>query len=173
MALASLFSYIIQNRVFCSSYSCLIYVSCLKLLLIVFWFAICHLQILVTISSSLKNEADTEKYKDLRALLQLLASLCSKDFVISLIPFLFFSLFLFPLSEASARMERRGSKVGLGSGVIRCKRKDGRGGVEIRIKENNFLCLLEQILYLLFLPFSPLCILTLQSYGLKKNIFAG
>ncbi|GAB2277627.1 hypothetical protein Dimus_012335 [Dionaea muscipula] len=32
-------------------------------------------------SSSLANEANAEKYKDLRALLQLLASLCSKDLV--------------------------------------------------------------------------------------------
>ncbi|KAI5659953.1 hypothetical protein M9H77_28746 [Catharanthus roseus] len=38
-------------------------------------------KISISISSTLKSEADTEKYKDLRALLQLLASLCSKDFV--------------------------------------------------------------------------------------------
>ncbi|KAL3520991.1 hypothetical protein ACH5RR_019140 [Cinchona calisaya] len=38
-------------------------------------------KISVSVSSSLMSEADTEKYKDLRALLQLLASLCSKDVV--------------------------------------------------------------------------------------------
>lgn len=38
-------------------------------------------RISVCISSSLKSEADTEKYKDLRALLQLLATLCSEAFV--------------------------------------------------------------------------------------------
>ncbi|KAJ0079404.1 hypothetical protein Patl1_23167 [Pistacia atlantica] len=38
-------------------------------------------QVLMTLSSSLLNEAKTEKYKDLRALLQLLSSLCSKDLV--------------------------------------------------------------------------------------------
>lgn len=36
---------------------------------------------LVTQSSNLLNEAKTEKYKDLRALLQLLSNLCSKDLV--------------------------------------------------------------------------------------------
>ncbi|KAM3305993.1 exportin-4 isoform X1 [Capsicum chacoense] len=35
----------------------------------------------LSISSSLRCEADTERYKDLRAVLQLLASLCSKDLV--------------------------------------------------------------------------------------------
>ncbi|CAK9136368.1 unnamed protein product [Ilex paraguariensis] len=35
----------------------------------------------VSLSSSLQTEADTEKYRDLRALLQLLANLCSKDLV--------------------------------------------------------------------------------------------
>nr|XP_009769597.1 PREDICTED: exportin-4 isoform X3 [Nicotiana sylvestris] len=38
-------------------------------------------EISLSISSSLRSEADTEQYKDLRALLQLLASLCSKDLV--------------------------------------------------------------------------------------------
>ncbi|XP_031282100.1 exportin-4 [Pistacia vera] len=38
-------------------------------------------KVLMTLSSSLLNEAKTEKYKDLRALLQLLSSLCSKDLV--------------------------------------------------------------------------------------------
>ncbi|XP_016499837.1 uncharacterized protein LOC107818350 isoform X4 [Nicotiana tabacum] len=38
-------------------------------------------EISLSISSSLRSEADTERYKDLRALLQLLASLCSKDLV--------------------------------------------------------------------------------------------
>ncbi|XP_075099707.1 uncharacterized protein LOC107783927 isoform X3 [Nicotiana tabacum] len=38
-------------------------------------------KISLSISSSLRSEADTEQYKDLRALLQLLASLCSKDLV--------------------------------------------------------------------------------------------
>ncbi|XP_016499839.1 uncharacterized protein LOC107818350 isoform X6 [Nicotiana tabacum] len=38
-------------------------------------------KISLSISSSLRSEADTERYKDLRALLQLLASLCSKDLV--------------------------------------------------------------------------------------------
>ncbi|KAF3653865.1 hypothetical protein FXO38_15443 [Capsicum annuum] len=37
----------------------------------------------LSISSSLRCEADTERYKDLRAVLQLLASLCSKDLVLS------------------------------------------------------------------------------------------
>ncbi|KAG5571509.1 hypothetical protein H5410_061275 [Solanum commersonii] len=35
----------------------------------------------LSISSSLRSEADTERYKDLRAVLQLLANLCSKDLV--------------------------------------------------------------------------------------------
>lgn len=38
-------------------------------------------KMLMTQSSSLLNEAKTEKYKDLRALLQLLSNLCSKDLV--------------------------------------------------------------------------------------------
>ncbi|XP_059436603.1 uncharacterized protein LOC132169608 [Corylus avellana] len=38
-------------------------------------------QISLSLSSSLLSEAKTEKYKDLRALLQLLSSLCSKDLV--------------------------------------------------------------------------------------------
>ncbi|KAK7827203.1 exportin-4 [Quercus suber] len=38
-------------------------------------------EISVSLSSSLLSEAKTEKYKDLRALLQLLSSLCSKDMV--------------------------------------------------------------------------------------------
>ncbi|XP_059282378.1 uncharacterized protein LOC132036141 isoform X2 [Lycium ferocissimum] len=38
-------------------------------------------KISLSISSSLRSEADTERYKDLRAVLQLLASLCSKDLV--------------------------------------------------------------------------------------------
>ncbi|KAK6915338.1 Exportin-1, C-terminal [Dillenia turbinata] len=38
-------------------------------------------KISLSISSSLLSEAKTEKYKDLRALLQLLANLCSKDLV--------------------------------------------------------------------------------------------
>ncbi|KAM5561712.1 hypothetical protein ABKV19_022354 [Rosa sericea] len=38
-------------------------------------------KISITLSSSLSTEAKTEKYKDLRALLQLLSSLCSKDLV--------------------------------------------------------------------------------------------
>ncbi|XP_057961919.1 uncharacterized protein LOC131153553 isoform X2 [Malania oleifera] len=38
-------------------------------------------KISISLSSSLLSEARTEKYKDLRALLQLLASLCSKDLV--------------------------------------------------------------------------------------------
>lgn len=38
-------------------------------------------QISVSLSSTLLNEAKTEQYKDLRALLQLLSSLCSKDLV--------------------------------------------------------------------------------------------
>lgn len=42
------------------------------------------LQISLSLSSSLLSEAKTEQYKDLRALLQLLSSLCSKD----LVPFL-------------------------------------------------------------------------------------
>lgn len=41
------------------------------------------IQISLSISSSLRSEADTERYKDLRAVLQLLASLCSKDLVLS------------------------------------------------------------------------------------------
>lgn len=40
-------------------------------------------KISLSISSSLRSEADTERYKDLRAVLQLLASLCSKDLVLS------------------------------------------------------------------------------------------
>lgn len=38
-------------------------------------------KISVGISNSLRSEADAEKYKDLRALLQLLSNLCSKDLV--------------------------------------------------------------------------------------------
>lgn len=38
-------------------------------------------KISVSVSSSLRSEEDAEKYKDLRALLQLLASLCTKDVV--------------------------------------------------------------------------------------------
>ncbi|XP_062143497.1 uncharacterized protein LOC133851185 isoform X2 [Alnus glutinosa] len=38
-------------------------------------------KISLSLSSSLRSEATTEKYKDLRALLQLLSSLCSKDLV--------------------------------------------------------------------------------------------
>ncbi|KAL5768135.1 hypothetical protein ACOSQ2_014918 [Xanthoceras sorbifolium] len=38
-------------------------------------------KVLMSRSSSLLNEAKTEKYKDLRALLQLLSNLCSKDLV--------------------------------------------------------------------------------------------
>ncbi|KAK0602071.1 hypothetical protein LWI29_030074 [Acer saccharum] len=38
-------------------------------------------KVLMSLSSSLLNEAKTEKYKDLRALLQLLSNLCSKDIV--------------------------------------------------------------------------------------------
>ncbi|KAL5702296.1 hypothetical protein ACHQM5_027530 [Ranunculus cassubicifolius] len=38
-------------------------------------------KISVTLSSNLLSEANTEKYKDLRALLQLLTNLCSKDLV--------------------------------------------------------------------------------------------
>ncbi|GAV82986.1 LOW QUALITY PROTEIN: JmjC domain-containing protein/JmjN domain-containing protein/zf-C5HC2 domain-containing protein/FYRN domain-containing protein/FYRC domain-containing protein/CRM1_C domain-containing protein [Cephalotus follicularis] len=38
-------------------------------------------KISLSLSSSLLNEAKTEKYKDLRALLQLLSNLCSKDLV--------------------------------------------------------------------------------------------
>ncbi|XP_042013629.1 exportin-4-like [Salvia splendens] len=38
-------------------------------------------KISVGLSNSLRNEADVEKYKDLRALLQLLSNLCSKDMV--------------------------------------------------------------------------------------------
>ncbi|KAI3470688.1 hypothetical protein Pfo_027351 [Paulownia fortunei] len=38
-------------------------------------------KISVSLSNSLRTEADAEKYKDLRALLQLLSSLCSKDLV--------------------------------------------------------------------------------------------
>ncbi|KAF8017869.1 hypothetical protein BT93_H2928 [Corymbia citriodora subsp. variegata] len=38
-------------------------------------------KISLSLSSSLLNDAKTEKYKDLRALLQLLSSLCSKDLV--------------------------------------------------------------------------------------------
>lgn len=38
-------------------------------------------QMLMTQSSSLLGEAKTEKYKDLRALFQLLSNLCSKDLV--------------------------------------------------------------------------------------------
>ncbi|CAI9759869.1 unnamed protein product [Fraxinus pennsylvanica] len=38
-------------------------------------------KISVSLSNSLLSEADTERYKDLRALLQLLANLCSKDLV--------------------------------------------------------------------------------------------
>ncbi|KAL2549192.1 hypothetical protein Fot_10722 [Forsythia ovata] len=38
-------------------------------------------KISVSLSNSLRIEADTERYKDLRALLQLLANLCSKDLV--------------------------------------------------------------------------------------------
>ncbi|KAL6142910.1 hypothetical protein ACLB2K_061185 [Fragaria x ananassa] len=38
-------------------------------------------KISISLSSSLSTEAKTEKYKDLRALLQLLSSLCSKDLV--------------------------------------------------------------------------------------------
>ncbi|KAL3655859.1 hypothetical protein CASFOL_000255 [Castilleja foliolosa] len=38
-------------------------------------------KIAVSLSNTLRTEADTEKYKDLRALLQLLSSLCSKDLV--------------------------------------------------------------------------------------------
>lgn len=48
--------------------------SCHFLLLLAF-------QISISLSSSLCTEANTEKYKDLRALLQLLSSLCSKDLV--------------------------------------------------------------------------------------------
>ncbi|XP_054800845.1 uncharacterized protein LOC129304991 isoform X2 [Prosopis cineraria] len=46
-------------------------------------FSSTHLTILILIShsSSLLSEAKTEKYKDLRALLQLLTSLCSKDMI--------------------------------------------------------------------------------------------
>ncbi|KAE8711629.1 RNA-binding protein 42-like [Hibiscus syriacus] len=39
------------------------------------------LEISISLSSTLLSEAKTEKYKDLRALLQLLSSLCSKDLV--------------------------------------------------------------------------------------------
>lgn len=39
------------------------------------------LQISIGLSNSLRNEADAEKYKDLRALLRLLTNLCSKDLV--------------------------------------------------------------------------------------------
>ncbi|KAL3838119.1 hypothetical protein ACJIZ3_022710 [Penstemon smallii] len=38
-------------------------------------------KISINLSNSLRSEADTEKYKDLRALLQLLSNLCSKDLV--------------------------------------------------------------------------------------------
>ncbi|XP_011091499.1 exportin-4 isoform X1 [Sesamum indicum] len=38
-------------------------------------------KISVSLSNSLRSEADAEKYKDLRALLQLLSNLCSKDLV--------------------------------------------------------------------------------------------
>jgi hypothetical protein len=38
-------------------------------------------QISLSLSSNLLSEAQTDKYKDLRALLQLLSSLCSKDMV--------------------------------------------------------------------------------------------
>ncbi|KAL5566868.1 hypothetical protein UlMin_030032 [Ulmus minor] len=38
-------------------------------------------KISLSVSSSLRSEAETEKYKDLRALLQLLSNLCSKDLV--------------------------------------------------------------------------------------------
>lgn len=38
-------------------------------------------QISLSLSSTLLNEAKTERYKDLRALLQLLSHLCSKDMV--------------------------------------------------------------------------------------------
>ncbi|CAA0817180.1 Unknown protein, partial [Striga hermonthica] len=38
-------------------------------------------KISVSLSNTLRTEADTEKYKDLRALMQLLSSLCSKDLV--------------------------------------------------------------------------------------------
>lgn len=38
-------------------------------------------QISVGLSNSLRSEADAEKHKDLRALLQLLSNLCSKDLV--------------------------------------------------------------------------------------------
>lgn len=38
-------------------------------------------QISLSLSSSLLSEAKTDKYRDLRALLQLLSSLCSKDMV--------------------------------------------------------------------------------------------
>lgn len=39
-------------------------------------------QISLSLSSSLLSEAKTEKYKDLRALLQLLSALCLKDVVL-------------------------------------------------------------------------------------------
>ncbi|VVA96444.1 unnamed protein product [Arabis nemorensis] len=39
-------------------------------------------KISVSLSSTLLNEAKSEKYKDLRALLQLLSHLCSKDMVV-------------------------------------------------------------------------------------------
>lgn len=51
---------------------CLFYFSCLSLY---------YFQISISLSSSLLSEAKTEKYKDLRALLQLLSNLCSKDMV--------------------------------------------------------------------------------------------
>lgn len=38
-------------------------------------------QISLSLSTSLQSEAQTEKYKDLRALLQLLTNICSKDLV--------------------------------------------------------------------------------------------
>ncbi|KAG4135727.1 hypothetical protein ERO13_D08G234300v2 [Gossypium hirsutum] len=51
------------------------------LLLEVYKDEIFHFQISISLSSTLLSEAKTEKYKDLRALLQLLSSLCSKDLV--------------------------------------------------------------------------------------------
>ena len=53
-------------------------------------------QISLSLSSSLLSEANTEKYKDLRALLQLLSHLCSKDLVcyLSWHRFYLFSLIL-------------------------------------------------------------------------------
>lgn len=62
-------------------------------------------KISLSISSSLRSEADTERYKDLRAVLQLLASLCSKDLV------LFVLLDLIMVDFSSEPIETHGTNI--------------------------------------------------------------